>query len=378
MVFIGGGVSPSKGESRTCPPCRRVRALALSSHSLTHIRQLVIALARASGSSAARALWCASFVVGASSTVAAQQAQDVTTFTVPTWAFPTTSPELVTRPPYDSVVALHVPRSTKTFTLAQVKDFFGPPDWHPTAHPPAPDIVSRGRRPATWACGFCHLQDGQGRSENATLAGLPVEYFTRQMADIRSGARHSALAGWGPSTNMTNVAMAVTDSEVEIAARYFASLRAKARYTVVERAQVPLTSEAGGLYVAKSGRDTQPIGSRIIEMTTDLRRHELRDAAETFISYVPPGSVARGRKIATKPEPTPATSCISCHGPALRGVGAIPPLAGRSPAYTLRQLVAFRTGARASSTSAPMQAVVAKLDIDDMIAVAAYAGSLRP
>jgi cytochrome c553 len=198
------------------------------------------------------------------------------------------------------------------------------------------------------------------------------------MADIRSGARKSALAGWGPSANMTNVALAVTDSEVEIAARYFASMKAKARYTVVESARVPLLNEAGGLYVAKGDRDAQLLGSRIIEVTTDLRRHELRDATETFISYVPPGSIARGRKIAPKPERTPSTSCVSCHGPALRGVGVIPPLAGRSPAYTLRQLVAFRTGARASSTSAPMQAVVAKLDIDDMIAVAAYAGSLRP
>lgn len=365
------------GESRTLPALQ-VRPGASIILALTHTRQLVTALARASGSSAARALLCASFVVGGSSTVAAQQAQAAATFDIPVWAFPGISPELVTRPPYDSVVALHVPRSTRTFTLAQVKDFFGPPDWHPTAHPPAPDIVSRGRRPAAFACGFCHLQDGQGRSENATLAGLPAEYITRQTADIRSGARKSALDGWGPSANMTNVAKAVTDSEVEIAARYFASMKAKARYRVVERAHVPLLSEAGGLYVAKSGRDTQALGSRIIEMTTDLRRHELRDAAETFISYVPPGSVARGRKLATKPERTPATSCVSCHGPALRGVGVIPPLAGRSPAYILRQLVAFRTGARASSTSAPMQPVVAKLDIDDMIAVAAYAGSLHP
>jgi cytochrome c553 len=56
----------------------------------------------------------------------------------------------------------------------------------------------------------------------------------------------------------------------------------------------------------------------------------------------------------------------------------VPPLAGRSPSYLLRQLIAFRTGARATPASAPMQAVAASLNLDDMIAAAAYAGSRAP
>ena len=44
----------------------------------------------------------------------------------------------------------------------------------------------------------------------------------------------------------------------------------------------------------------------------------------------------------------------------------------------LRQLIGFRTGARAGVGSAPMQKVASQLDLDGMIAVAAYAGSLRP
>jgi cytochrome c553 len=304
-------------------------------------------------------------------------AQGASTFTVPAWAFPNIAPELVAKPPFDSVAPIRVPNSSQTFTLAQVKNQFGPPDWHPSSHPKAPDIVTLGRRPAVWACGYCHLIDGQGRSENATLAGLPVDYFTQQMVDIRSGDRQSALKGWGPSQNMTTVAKAISDEEIAIAAKYFASLRAKPRYAVVERARVPRTDEAGGLYAAKTDGTTEPLGNRIIELTIDLRRHEMRDAAETFIAYVPPGSVARGRRIATSTT-TPATSCVACHGPSLRGVGAVPPLAGRSPLYILRQLVGFRTGTRFGSTSELMLPVVEKLDIDDMIAVAAYAGSLKP
>ena len=70
--------------------------------------------------------------------------------------------------------------------------------------------------------------------------------------------------------------------------------------------------------------------------------------------------------------------CSSCHGADLRGAGLVPPIAGRSPTYILRQLLAFRTGARAASSGAPMQPVVARLDVDAMIAIAAYVGSLEP
>ncbi len=70
--------------------------------------------------------------------------------------------------------------------------------------------------------------------------------------------------------------------------------------------------------------------------------------------------------------------CGGCHGPELRGLGLIPPLAGRSPTYLVRQLLAFRTGARATPAGVPMQAVVGKLRLADMIAIAAYVGTLEP
>jgi cytochrome c553 len=55
-----------------------------------------------------------------------------------------------------------------------------------------------------------------------------------------------------------------------------------------------------------------------------------------------------------------------------------PPLAGRSPSYLFRQLYAFRIGARGGPQAAAMQQVAAKLSQADMIALAAYAASLRP
>jgi hypothetical protein len=41
-------------------------------------------------------------------------------------------------------------------------------------------------------------------------------------------------------------------------------------------------------------------------------------------------------------------------------------------------LLAFRTGARSAATGAPMMPVVASMDVDDMMAAAAYAASLEP
>ena len=79
------------------------------------------------------------------------------------------------------------------------------------------------------------------------------------------------------------------------------------------------------------------------------------------------------------PEPAGiATACSTCHGPDLLGMAGTPPLAGRSPAGMLRQLVSFRTGARADSASVVMRPIVNALTVDDMAAVAAYLGSLPP
>src|SRR5258708_36995150 len=155
----------------------------------------------------------------------------------------------------------------------------------------------------------------------------------RQVAEVRSGARRSAVDGWGPSSRMTEAAKGVTDAEVAEAARYFATMRAKRRLTIVERTFIPLTYEAGGLYVARAGVDTEPLGSRVMELTEDLHRHELHDPGETFIAYVPVGSIARGRRLATTKATELVAPCASCHGPTLRGVGAVPPLAGRAPSH---------------------------------------------
>jgi cytochrome c553 len=103
---------------------------------------------------------------------------------------------------------------------------------------------------------------------------------------------------------------------------------------------------------------------------------DLRDPAATFTAYVPRGSVQQGRKLATNGGKTRA--CVACHGSELRGIGDAPPIAGRSPTYLVRQMIDFKSGARAGLMGAPMRDVVASMSQMDMIAAAAYAASLKP
>jgi cytochrome c553 len=53
----------------------------------------------------------------------------------------------------------------------------------------------------------------------------------------------------------------------------------------------------------------------------------------------------------------------------------VPALSGRSPSYLIRQLYELQAGLRAGANAAPMKDAIAKLDLDDMIAIAAWLAS---
>jgi cytochrome c553 len=273
---------------------------------------------------------------------------------------------------------VRVPGSSVTFRDAELNDLYFAPDWRPCSHAPMPAIVARGRAPEVYACGYCHSPSGQGRPENASLAGLPAAYIVQQLADFRSGARRSAWRGpYRPSDLMIAVAAEATDEEVAAAASYFAAQTLGRRVRVIERAIVPRMAVVGWVYAAGPRATEEPLGERLLEIAPDPARHEHRDDALRYVAYAPPGSIARGRTIARSGGGA-TVACVSCHGASLRGVGLVPPLAGRSPTYLLRQLLAFQSGARAGPTGLPMQPVVAGLAITQMIDVAAYLGSLPP
>lgn len=296
-------------------------------------------------------------------------------FSPPAWAIPSApAPSPAPRP--DSVVWHHIIGSPRAYTMRLVSNAFDIPDWFPDSHPAAPNSVMFGTRPNARACGYCHLPDGAGRPENGTLAGLPVEYAMAQMRAFRDSTRRSSAQHWqtGP---MHAVAAAVTDEDALAAARYFAALPLTRRNRIVESTEVPKTRIETLLY-AKTGDGNEPIAGRLIEVPDEFLRHELRDPTVRYTTYVPPGTLTRGRRLANTGPAGVATACATCHGADLLGMAGTPPIAGRNPANLLRQLVNFRTGMRADSAAVLMRAVVNPLTIDDMVALAAYVGSLPP
>lgn len=298
---------------------------------------------------------------------------------VPAWAFPGPREVTATLTHADSVAPRRVHGSNRAFSLAQaLNDMHAPVDWYPATHPRAPRIVMHGAKGTVFACAYCHLPDGAGRSENAMLAGLPADYIVREVHDIRAHLRAPAIPAWPFAKNMLLVADGVSEDDLRAAARYYSRLTAMRRYRVVERDSVPRTQSIGGVLAVNASEGREPLGQRIVEVSNDARRHELHDARETFTSYVPMGSIARGRKIATATGAKAATACVTCHGPKLTGKAPAPPIAGRSPLYIMRQLLGFKTGTRTGPNSVPMQTVAPALSVDDMIAVAAYVGSRTP
>ncbi len=107
-----------------------------------------------------------------------------------------------------------------------------------------------------------------------------------------------------------------------------------------------------------------------------MDQFELRDPHTPFVAYVPRGALARGAALARSGGPA-GQACAGCHGTELQGAVA-PPLAGRSPTYLFRQLLAFKAGGRRDPEAAPMITVATGLTPEQMVDLAAYAASRRP
>src|SRR5579872_7255358 len=293
----------------------------------------------------------------------------------PAWAYPWVPDFKV--PPADDVPR-HVPDSDQSFTIAQERNLFFVPDWHPEDHPAMPDVVAHGRMPDVRACGSCHRAEGTGGPENASLAGLPAAYIIQQIEDYKSGARKFAGPQRSPSVVMTTIAKAANEDEIKAAAAYFSSLKPKANIKVVETDTVPITQLARVFYMLVKDAGTEPIGQRIVEVPVDAVQFEHRDTRSQFVAYVPKGSIAKGEALVKTGGAGVTLPCTVCHGPDLKGIASIPGIAGRSPSYLVRQLYDFQQHARAGSAGALMAPVVEKLSHDDMISLAAYVASLHP
>ena len=290
------------------------------------------------------------------------------------WAYQVLDESLL--PQRDLDIDLQAPRSVPGSSLQrsqeQIDDHWNPPDWFPDDHyAPVPEVVLHGAGADVRACGACHGFTGAGHPESSHLAGLTAAYIEAQMADFKSGARKDR--------NWMNL-FDVSDEQTRIAAEWFAGLEVIDWIDeVIEADIVPRTYIGDGRmrHLHPDG-GTEPIDNRIIEVPQDRELATARHPYSGFTVYAPVGSLARGEDLVTTGAGGRTIQCFICHGVDLKGLGDVPRLAGVSPLYTVRQLNDFKNGDRAGSLAPLMTATVMNLTDEDMVAIAAYLGSLDP
>ena len=287
----------------------------------------------------------------------------------PKWAYPVADKEQPPSPPDDQPI--RIPGSALTYKFKEIDNLFAPPIWFPEHNVGMPRIAQYGARPEVRACVACHLTSGQGHPESGHLAGLPVGYFKQQIADYRSGNRTDPV--W-----MTKMSAAMTDRDVDDAARWFANIKPIAWVKVIETDVIPKSyfNKSRKRLPAPEG-GTEPLGDRIAEFPADPVRVVNRDPYAGFVAYVPVGSVSKGLALVSQ-SGGKTVACAACHGADLKGAGDVPRIAGISPLYTVRQMYAFKTGSRKGPNAAQMLPVTSNLQADDITAIAVYLASLTP
>ncbi len=322
-------------------------------------------------------------LLGVVALIAAAQAAP---FARPDWAYAVPGPEDEVPPVKHDGTLFHLPGSKGSFTYAKIQgrkdgsnERIAPADWYPDEHPVMPKIVAEGdNKRGIVACALCHSPGGRGRPQNAALAGQPAAYLAQQLRDMRDDLRSSAEDRKINAHQMIGFAKAMTDAEIDEAAKYFAAIPWSKLVTVIETDTVPKMYSADGMYLPHPGGGREPLRARIIETPTDPARTDLRDPHAGYTAYVPKGALAKGRELVTSGGNGKTIACALCHGDKLHGVGVIPGIAGRSPAYVGRQLYDMQQGTRRGAMAHLMKPVVAKLTSEDILNIAAYAASLPP
>lgn len=273
---------------------------------------------------------------------------------------------------------IQMPGSKVRYVESDFANLFDAPDWYPDAHPPMPEAVVHGRKPDTFACAFCHLPNGLARPENESVSGLPAAYMIQQIQDFKTGLRKSSDPKLMSVVHMIQVAKGLTDDDIKQSVEYYAAQKPQAAFRVVESDTVPKTHTVMFMLQKTDDGLTEPIGNRVIELPEDSFRTAHHDANSGFVVYAPVGSVKKGEALVKTGGNGETMACGVCHGSDLRGVAAVPSIAGRSPSSMARQLIDFQTGARNGPNAVLMKPVVAKLTDEDVVNIVAYLSSLKP
>ena len=169
---------------------------------------------------------------------------------------------------------------------------------------------------ASTLCVACHGEGGNSTEPTfPRLAGLQLEYLTKQLNDFMSGKRKSDV--------MAPMMAQIKADDVPGLAAYYA-------------AQAPLRGSSADASRAAAGK-------------------ALFDDGNTT-SGLP--------------------ACLGCHQTGAAGNERYPRLAGQHPTYTLQQMQAFKAGTRNNDKGKVMRSVAERMTDDEMVAVAEYLAGL--
>lgn len=185
-----------------------------------------------------------------------------------------------------------------------------------------PTIAATGNVAAGQAkaavCAGCHGADGNGGADPLwpKLAGQDADYIAKQLADFKSGARKDPI--------MSGMAAPLSSVDAKNIGAYFASL-------------APKPGAAKNAELAKQGEKIYRGGNAKMQVS----------------------------------------ACMSCHGPSGHGIPPrFPKISGQNAAYTQKQLLAFKTSARAND-SETMTRIAFRMSEQEIKAVSEYMSGLH-
>ncbi|MBI3571531.1 MAG: cytochrome c4 [Gammaproteobacteria bacterium] len=181
----------------------------------------------------------------------------------------------------------------------------------------APGSPAKGQTKVA-ACAGCHGADGNGGADPVwpRLAGQEADYIAKQLADFKSGARRDPI--------MAGMAAPLSAQDMKDIGAHYASLKPKA-------------GAAKSVELAKLGEKLYRGGN-----------------AKTGVS-----------------------ACMSCHGPSGHGIPPrYPRVSAQSTVYTEKQMLAFKSGARANDGDI-MTRIAFRMSEHEIRAVADYMAGLH-
>ena len=168
------------------------------------------------------------------------------------------------------------------------------------------------------ACAGCHGVDGNGGADPVwpRLAGQDADYIAKQLADFKSGARKDPIMA--------------------------------------------------GMAAPLSAQDMKDIGAHYASPQAQGRRRQSADLAKLGEKLYRGGNAKTG-----------VSACMSCHGPSGHGIPPrYPRVSAQSTAYTEKQMLAFKSGARANDGDI-MTRIAFRMSEHEIKAVADYMAGLH-